>query len=108
MLIRARDRRPSVRLIVGPFFYLTWLRGTGPLTWPADTQGTLCCPHGMAAPTDNKEAFSVGKRPPFLISKLCCEDRYTCVSVSDVGRAAVFICCYMAEGDQMIGPVTAH
>lgn len=111
MLIRAGDRRPSGRLIVGSVFYLAWLRGTGPLTWPAEAQGNLCCQHGMAAPMDNKEAFSVGQQPPLLISNLCSEDRYTCVSVEsdhDVDRAAVFICCYMAAVDQMISPAMAH
>lgn len=60
---------------------------------------------------DNKEAFSVRQQPFLLISELCSEDRYTCVpveSLHDVGRAAVFICCYMAEVDQMINLAMAH
>ncbi len=110
MLIWADDRRPSGRLIARPVFYLTWLRGTGPLTWPAAAQGNLCCQHGMAAPMNNKEAFFVEQQPPPSHSNLRSEDRYTCVSVEsdhDV-RAPPFICCYMAEVDQMISPAMAH
>lgn len=63
----------------------------------------------MATAADNREALSVGQQPPLLISILCLED--TCVPgepVHDVGRVAVFICCYMAEVDQMISPAMAH
>ena len=83
----------------------------GPLTWPAEAQGNLCCQCGMGAPVDNKGALSTGHQPSTLISNMCTEDRYTCVSVQsvhDVGRVAVFICSYTAEGDHMISPALAH
>ncbi|KAK5853593.1 hypothetical protein PBY51_014735 [Eleginops maclovinus] len=84
MLIRGGDRLTPGRLITGPFFYLSWLRGKGPLTWPAEAQGNLCCQHGMAALMDNKEAFSVGQQPSLLFSNLCSEDRYTCAFVESI------------------------
>lgn len=55
-------------------------------------------------------SLSAGQQP-LLIRNMCCEDSYTCaslLSVHHVGRAAVFICSYTAEGDQMIGPAMAH
>lgn len=84
--------------------HLAERNGTSDLARRRSREPLLSAWHGS---TKQQRGF-LCREPPFLISELCSDDRYTCVSVYDVGRAAVFICCYIAEGDQMIGPAMAH
>jgi len=65
MLIKAGDGQPLGRLTAELFFYLTWLRKTRPLTWPADIQGIPCCQYDMAVQVDNKEVSLSGSNLVF-------------------------------------------
>lgn len=105
MLIRPNDRRPSGRLIDTPFSYVTWLNGMRLLTWATDAQGNLCCPRGMAAPTDNAEELS------FEAAWATCAPRTrTAASVEEkpVHDEGTERRRYMAELDRVISPAMAH
>lgn len=109
MMIRANDRRPSGRLIGRPFFYVTWLRGMRPLTRPCRGSRE---PLFLAFQGTKRTCLSVSS---VLFSSATCALR-TGTPASVETRVcpwcgcstAVFVCCYMAEVDQMISPAMAH
>lgn len=105
MLIRPNDRWPSGRLIGKPFFYVTWLNGMRLLTWATDAQGNLCCPCGMAAPTDNTKELSFEAAWAMCALRTCTAASVEEKPVQDEGTE---LQCYVAELDQVISPAMAH
>lgn len=75
------------------------------LTWTTDAQGNLCCPRGMAAPTDNTEELSFEAAWATCALRTCMVASVEEKPVHDEGAE---LRCYMAELDQVISPAMAH